>query len=211
MAAFHEVSFPFAVAFGAVGGPERRTEIVSLASGKEERNSPWAYARRRWDVGAGVKTLDDLSTLLAFFEARRGPLYGFRFADPLDHSSALPSGDVSATDQTIGTGDGVTNTFSLVKTYASGGYGVDRPITKPKANTVLVAVDGVTQGEASAFTVDTSTGVVTFAAAPAAGAVITAGFEFETPVRFDTDRLDISLEAFGAGDAPQIPLVEILD
>ena len=205
MSDFHEIRFPFAVAIGAVGGPQRRTEIVTLISGREERNSPWADSLRRWDAGPGVKSLDDLNTLIAFFEARRGRLHGFRFRDPIDNRSCAPSAVPSMLDQLIGTGDGVTTAFQLVKTYASGAESWARTIAKPVEGTVVVAVDGVE----AAVSVDHTTGQVSFAAPPADGAAITAGFAFDCPVRFDTDQLDIALDAVGAGEAPSVPLVEL--
>ncbi len=210
MPAFHEIRFPLALALGAVGGPERRTEIVTLASGREERNSPWAHTRRRWDAGVAIKTLDDLHTLIAFFEARRGALHGFRWRDPIDHASCLPSGTPSAVDQPLGTGDGVTRDFSLIKRYTSGAESVDRPIPKPVAGAVSVANNGQVQTEGVDFTVDATTGTVTFANAPAAGAALTAGYVFDTPVRFDAERLDVSVEAFGAGAVPRAPVIELL-
>ena len=205
MSDFHNIRFPFAVAIGAVGGPQRRTEIVTLISGREERNSPWADSLRRWDAGPGVKSLDDLNTLIAFFEARRGRLHGFRFRDPIDNRSCAPSAVPSMLDQLIGTGDGVTTAFQLVKTYASGAESWARTIAKPVEGTVVVAVDGVE----AAVSIDHTTGQVSFAAPPADGAAITAGFAFDCPVRFDTDQLDIALDAVGAGEAPSVPLVEL--
>lgn len=202
---FHEISFPFALAVGAVGGPQRRTEIVSLVSGREERNAPWAHSRRRWNAAPGIKTKDDLETLLAFFEARRGQLYGFRFRDPLDHASGEL---ISPTDQEIGVGDGVADRFQLVKRYADSAGAYARPISKPVDGSVRLAFDGVEQPD-TAFSVDHSTGEIALPTPPAIGVVISAGYEFEVPVRFDTDRLDISLEAIGAGDVTELPVIEI--
>ena len=135
---FHEVSFPVPLALAASGGPERKTEVVTLASGAEARNALWAGSRRRWDVGSAVTRLDTLQAVVAFFEARGGRLNGFRFRDALDDRSCAPGAAVSATDQEIGTGDGVTDTFQLVKAY--GGYA--RRILKPVAGSVVVAVGG---------------------------------------------------------------------
>lgn len=204
MSQFHDVSFPFPLGFGARGGPSRRTEIVELASGREERNSPHAHARRRYDAGPGVKTLDDLAVLIAFFEARRGQLHAFRFRDPLDHKSCNPSQAPSATDQAIGTGDGVQTVFGLVKRYGDGADAYVRPIAHPVAGSVLAAVDGVP----AAFSVNGS-GQLVFDAAPAPGASVTAGFKFDVPVRFNTAQLDIAVDAFEAGEVPSVPLVEI--
>jgi uncharacterized protein (TIGR02217 family) len=205
---FHEIQFPTAIAFHSSAGPERKTEIVTLGSGFEERNAVWANSRRRYDVGYGVKTLDDLHAVIAFFEARTGRLVGFRFKDFADYKSCAPGETVSPLDQSIGTGDGTATQFQLIKTYTSGPSSWTRIIKKPVAGTVQVAVAGVEQ--TSGLSVDTTTGLVTFASAPASAAAITAGFEFDTPVRFDTDSLSINLSNFVAGEIPSIPLVEIL-
>lgn len=209
VADFHEVSFPVSVALGATGGPERRTEIVAIASGREVRNARWADSHRRYDAGSGVKTLDDLHTVIAFFEERRGRLHGFRFRDRADWKSCAPGATPAATDQRIGTGDGSTKTFALVKRYGSTFAPWDRRIGKPVAGSVLVAVAG-TPLSGGAFTVDAAAGTVTLTTAPAAGAAVTAGFQFDVPVRFDTDALTIDLSGFAAGEIPSIPLVEVL-
>lgn len=206
MSAFHEIRFPFAIGLGASGGPERRTEIVTLLSGREERNSPWANSRRRWDAGPGIASLDDIHTLLAFFEARHGRLHGFRFRDPLDNRSCAPSVQPSPADQVLGTGDGGTAAFQLVKHYASGAQSWTRTIAKPVEGSVRAAIDGVE----TPVTTDHTTGLITFDTPPAPGAAITAGFAFDCPVRFDTDRLDIALDTIGAGAVPHVPLVELI-
>ncbi len=199
---FHEVRLPVRLAFGSTGGVERRTEVVTLASGHERRSTPWAHGRRRYLIGAGLRSLDDMAALTAFFEARRGRLYGFRFRDFADFKSCAPGGVVTATDQMIGTGDGEATAFQLVKDYG----GLGREIRKPVAGSVRLAVDGV---ETQDFAVDSATGAVTLAAAPAPGAVVTAGFEFDTPVRFDADRIEVTLETFEAGRMAAVPLVEV--
>lgn len=199
---FHEIRLPARLAFGSTGGVERRTEVVTLASGFERRSTPWAQGRRRYLIGAGVRSLDDAATLVAFFEGRRGRLHGFRFRDFADFKSCAPSGAVAPTDQPLGVGDGATTTFALAKTYAD----LARPIAKPVAGTVRVAVDGV---ETAAFAVDAASGLVTFDAPPAPGAALTAGFEFDTPVRFDADRVDVTLESFDTGRVVAVPLIEL--
>lgn len=208
MSGFHEVLLPLPFALGASGGPERRVDIVALGSGGETRNTPWAHGRRRYDIGGAVRTLDELHELIAFFEARRGKLHGFRFRDPFDFKSCAPSATPSPLDQVLGAGDGVLTTMQLVKTYGAGAGAYVRPIPKPVAGSVRVAVGGV-ELNAAAFDVDAATGIVGFDAPPASGAAITAGFLFDTPVRFDIDRLDLSLDAFGAGRAIAVPLIEI--
>jgi uncharacterized protein (TIGR02217 family) len=211
MTAFHEILFPLDIALKSAGGPQRRTDVVVLGSGAEERNARWAHSRRRYDAGYGVKTFDALSQVIAFFEERRGRLYGFRWRDRLDHSSAAPDTAVSATDQVIGTGDGLTDTFALVKIYGALYSPYQRPIAKPVAGSVRVAVAGTEAAEGTDFTVDTTAGAVTFLAGhtPASGEAVTAGFLFDVPVRFDTDYLEVDLSAFAAGAIPKIPLVEI--
>jgi uncharacterized protein (TIGR02217 family) len=211
MTAFHEVLFPLDISLKSAGGPLRRTDVVVLGSGAEERNARWAHSRRRYDAGYGVKTFDALSQVIAFFEERRGRLYGFRWRDRLDHSSAAPDAAIAATDQTIGTGDGASNTFQLSKTYGALYSPYQRPVAKPVAGSVRVAVAGSEATEGTDFTVDSATGLVTFLAGhvPAVGAAVSAGFMFDVPVRFDTDYLEVDLSAFAAGAIPKIPLVEI--
>ncbi len=205
--AFNEVRFPDDISRNARGGPERRTQIVELASGDEERNASWANSRRRYDAAYGIRRVDDLAAVVAFFEARNGRLYGFRWKDWADYKSCLPSQTPAATDQNIGTGDGAKTAFQLTKTYASGSQSWTRTITKPVAGTVTVAIGGTVQS--SGWSVDTTTGLITFTTAPANGAAITAGFEFDVPVRFDTDQLDVTLDIERLGSITSIPLIEI--
>jgi len=205
--AFHEVRFPDNISRGARGGPERRTQIVELASGVEERNASWANSRRRYDVAYGIRRADDLAAVVAFFEARNGRLHGFRFKDWADFKSCLPSQTVGPSDQTIGTGNGSATQFQLTKRYASGAQSWTRAITKPVAGTVTIALNGTPQ--ASGWSVSSATGLVTFTTAPAAGVAITAGFEFDVPVRFDTDALDVTLDLERLGSITSIPLLEI--
>ena len=207
--AFHEIRFPTNLSFGSVGGPQRRTEIVTLANGFEERNTPWAHSRRRYDAGLGLRSLNDLETLIAFFEARAGQLHGFRWKDWSDHRSCSPLATPGPLDQAIGTGDGITIVFQLQKTYVSGLQSYARPIRKPVAGTVLVAVSEDPKIEGQEFTVNWETGEVTFTLPPELGTRVSAGFEFDVPVRFDADRIQTSVASFQAGDAPEVPVVEI--
>ena len=205
--AFHEVRFPDNISRGARGGPERRTQIVEVASGDEERNASWANSRRRYDVAYGIRRADDLAAVVAFFEARNGRLHGFRYKDWADYKSALPSQAISPTDQQIGTGTGSLQTFQLAKRYTSGAQTWIRTIAKPVAGTVRVALGMVEQ--LSGWTVDSTTGVITFTTAPANGVIIRAGFEFDVPVRFDSDTLDVTLDFERLGSITSIPLLEI--
>lgn len=198
MTGFHEVRFPEGIARGATGGPGYDTTIVSTVAGYERRNANWAQARGRWDVGSGLKRREDLLTLIAFFRARQGRAFGFRFKDWTDFT---------ATNVTLGSGDGAKKVFQLVKRYASGGVEVVRSVTKPVIGSLMVYRDGVVVG--AGVSLDSASGLVTFGTAPAPGAAISATFEFDVPVRFDTDQMGVSLDAYDRGSWPEIPIVEI--
>lgn len=206
---FHDVRFPASLSFGALGGPERRTEIVTLANGFEERNTPWAHARRRYDAGCGLRSLDDVETLIAFFEARQGQLIGFRWKDWSDYLSCKPSCAVEASDQLIAIGDETTRVFQLTKSYRSGTATYRRPITKPVPGSVRVALGGDLVQPGVDYDIDDNSGVLTFATAPDTGAEVRAGFEFDVPVRFDTDAIMTSVSSFQAGEVPNVPVVEV--
>lgn len=206
---FHEVRFPATLSFGSAGGPERRTEIVSLTNGFEERNTPWAHSRRRYDAGMGVRSLDDLAKLVAFFEARHGQLYGFRWKDWTDFKSCVPSDVPAETDQLIGTGDGVTRVFQLHKTYRSGRHSYLRPVSKPVRGTVSVALSGDLKLAGADYELDVTRGEIAFVDPPPIGDAVTAGYEFDVPVRFDADRIETSVASFAAGEVPSLPVVEV--
>lgn len=208
--AFHEVRFPAGISLGASGGPERRTEIVVLGSGAEERNSRWADSKRGYNAGYGIKGIDDLHAVIAFFEERRGRLHGFRWRDWSDYKSCAPAAIPSATDQALGTGDGDEAAFQLVKSYGTGFAPWTRTILKPVTGSVVVAVDGDV-ADPGHYAVNTTTGIITFTVEhiPASEEAVTAGFEFDVPVRFDTDQLEINLSQIEAGSIPHIPIVEI--
>ncbi|EJN01418.1 DUF2460 domain-containing protein [Phyllobacterium sp. YR531] len=205
MTGFHDVRFPAAVSFGATGGPEWRNEIVPLTSGFEQRNARWSQSRRHYDAGTGLRSLADLEEVMAFFEACRGSLHAFRFRDPFDHLSCKTGQKVAATDQLLGHGDGRGAVFQLVKHYGDHA----RPITKVES--ARIAVAGVEQREGVDFIIEMITGKVVFQPGkiPRQDAKVTAGFRFDVPARFDTDRLMINLKSFNAGDIPSIPIIEV--
>ncbi|MGR3492461.1 MAG: phage distal tail protein, Rcc01695 family [Shimia sp.] len=207
--AFHDVQFPTNLSLGATGGPERRTEIVTLANGHEERNTPWAHSRRRYDAGMAMSSLDDLERVIAFYEARQGQMHGFRWKDWADYRSARASEDLSPFDQLIAVGDDETKVFPLLKVYRSGDQSYARPITKPVFGTVQIAVGETPQVEGIDYSVDYATGLITFETAPDSQGEITAGYEFDVPVRFDTNTIQVSVSAFKAGQVPSIPVVEV--
>jgi uncharacterized protein (TIGR02217 family) len=206
---FHDIRFHTDISYGAQGGPERRTDIVRLSNGHEERNSPWEHSRRRYDAGLGLRSLDDVARVLAFFEARRGPLHAFRWKDWADFKSCLPSQAITPLDQRLGIGDGTTRTFALVKAYISGDQTYLRPITRPVVNMVTVAIGHDPKLPGDDYTIDHATGLITFHAAPLLGALVSAGFEFDVPVRFDSDQLQVSMATFEAGEIPEVPVIEV--
>ena len=204
MTEFHDVRFPISLAFGASGGPEFITQITQFSSGQEYRNAPHALPRRKYDAIAEVKSQEQLSEIIRFFISRKGRLHSFRFFDPFDNKSCSIERTPSMLDQTIAQGDGVTTEFQLVKDYD----GLKRPITKPLENSVLIAIDGQSVSPPD-IAIDYLTGIISFDFPPNSGAVLTAGFSFDTMVRFDTDFLDMTLEDFGAGQMRSLPMVEL--
>jgi uncharacterized protein (TIGR02217 family) len=205
-----DVVFPVHISWGTLGGPDWRVDIVEKASGFEERNSPWAAPLRSYDARWGVRTHDELYDILKLYHVAGGRLRGFRLKDWTDYRSGPPLQAPTALDQTIGTGDGTTAAFQLQKAYTAGASSFTRTIVKPVAGTVKVAVAAVEKTEGAHFTVDHSTGIVTFTGGniPAMGAAVTAGFEFHVPVRFDA-RLDQIAIRGPIGDIPSIPLKEL--
>ena len=212
LSSFHDVLFPLAVSFGATGGPERRNEIVSLTSGREKRNARQSQSRHYYDAGTGLRSLDDLHEVLAFFEARRGSLHAFRFRDPFDMKSCRPQDEPAPQDQVLGIGDGTTSRFALVKVYGDGEEAHRRFIARPVDGSLRVAINGEEKSPPGDYAFDVATGEIVFDAGsiPADGATVTAGYEFDVPVRFDTERLSVSLKGFKAGQIPSIPLIEVL-
>jgi len=204
---FHDVRFPDDISFGSSGGPEFSTSIVTSSAGFEQRNSEWSQARAKYNVAYGVRTDAQLSALIAFFRARMGKAFAFRFKDWADYQSAPIGSSITALDQVLGTGNGNTRTFTFLKAYTSGGYSLVRPMTHLVADTVRLSLQGTEVS--SGFVLDTLAGTVTFDAAPATGVIVRAGFAFDVPVRFDTDYLATSLDSYGVGSALDVPVVEV--
>lgn len=210
MNAFDDVRYPLPLGLDTKITPEFSTNVITTASGFERRNSLWGNARLRFDVGPGIRSEQDLGILLAFFRARRGPARGFRLGDPTDFSSNGMVGTPTPLDQVIGAGDGVTTSFALAKTYGEADMAATdrqtRRITRPRGGSVLISVAGVAM--ASGWMVQAG-GVIAFTTPPAPGAVIRAGFLFDVPVRFEQDQLEINGFSFLAGEAPNVPVLEI--
>lgn len=205
MQPFDDVLYPLSLGRDAGVSPEFSTTVAITASGHERRNSLWSDARLRFDVGPGVRSDAELGTLISFFRARRGAARGFRLPDPFDFSSNAMTGTPTMLDQKIGVGDGLTASFQLVKNYGEGNEPQIRPITRPRADTLTISVDGLA---AANWSLDPG-GMVVLDTAPADGAVIRAGFLFDVPVRFAEDRLDVTGANFAAGEAPSVPLIEV--
>ncbi len=204
---FDEVRLPLRVRYGASGGPQFATEIVTVQGGYERRNQRWQQARRRYDARTGVTSASEAAILIAFFHARAGRARGFRLKDWADFSSAADGvSEAALTDQIIGTGDGATVSFQLIKTYGEGEAAHRREIRKPVAGSVAVGVNGFAYE--TGWSVDATNGLVTFAQAPASGAAITAGFLFDVPVRFDTDRLNVTAQDAHLAEG-EVPLIEV--
>jgi uncharacterized protein (TIGR02217 family) len=196
---FVEVQFPPDISYGSSGGPTFSTDVIEAFSGFEQRNINWSAARARYNVAHGVKTQAQLDELISFFRARQGKAIGFRFKDWTDYQ---------AVGQNIGTGNASQTIFPLIKKYTSGGVTVTRTIKKPTNNgTLKIYLNAVLQS--SGYTVNYATGEITFSTAPGSGVVVTADFEFDVPVRFDTDQLDAAIDDFGTRSWSDIPLVEL--
>lgn len=191
---FQEVQFPSDIAFGSSGGPEFFTSIISTYGGFEQRNVNWSQARARYNVLHAIKNQAQIDELIIFFRKMRGKAYAFRFKD---------WADFLATAQEIGVGDGAHKNFQLVKNYDSS----SRIISKPVSGSVTVYIDGVEQ--TSGVAVDSTSGIVSFVTAPAVDEVITADFEFDVPVRFDTDYLPVTFDSAGLNSIRDIQLIEV--
>lgn len=204
--AFHEIQFPTSISRGSSGGPTRLTDIVELRGGGEERNSVWANSRRKYEAGFGMRSMDDLHAVLAFFESRKGRLHGFRWKDWSDYKSGLPNKPVSPLDQTLGVGNGSLREFQLQKIYGDAYGSWTRLIKKPVSGTIRAALDGA---ETSAFSLNSTTGLLTLEEPPANGVRVTAGFEFDVPVRFLNDSISVNVEVYLTGEIPDISVIEI--
>ena len=196
--AFLEILFPTDINFSSVGGPGFSTDIFIGSGGVESSNQNWTRPVERWNVVYGAKPQDDLKTLLQFFMVCQGKAHGFRFKNYVDFEVVTPI--------PIGTGTGALTTFQLSKRYTFGGQNYDRKISKPVSGTTTIYLNGVLQG--SGWTIDITTGIVTFSVAPGAGVVVSAAFQFDVPMRFDTDVIAITLSTYKVMSTT-VPLVEL--
>ena len=198
--------FPDAISYGSAGGPTWNTNIVITDSGAEIRNQRWSYPRHEYDVAYGVKDIGDLEDLLKFFHVVAGQAIGFRYKDHLDYKSCDIDGTVNSSDCIISTSM-TSSVLQLYKTYVQGSYTRSRKILKPVIGTVLVSINGSALTTAE-FSVDSTLGTITVLGAYSTGTVAKAGFEFDVPVRFNTDTLSVNMEDYKVG-AAQCPLIEL--
>lgn len=197
---FVEIRFPEDISYGSSGGPSFSTDIVINHSGYENRNSNWSNPLAAYNVIHAVKTQVQLDEIIHFFRARKGRAVGFRFKDWSDYQA---SGSV------LGQGDGSITDFQLVKNYSNGGITVQRAIKKPVESSYSIFINSVLQNDTTDYTLDLTTGIISFMVPPSNGAIISADFEFDVPVRFDTDRISVSLDNYGIHSIETLPLVEI--
>lgn len=190
-------SFPLALAYGATGGPVYSTDLVQRASGLEARNQNWRQPRCQWDVGSQHRTPAEVDELVQFFHAvAQGMTHSFRFRDFTDDTFA----------NAIGTGDGTTTTFQLVKVYTYGAQQTTRMIGKPMAGSLHMYVAGVAVEE---YDPDFTTGQVTFWTPPGPGAEVSARGMFEVPTRFNQNVLPLTRVARDAYSLERVELVEV--
>ena len=210
---FHEVQFPPAISYGSSGGPGFNTAVLETDGGQEQRIARLSQPRHRYNVAYGIKTYADLLTLKEFYIARLGPASGFRYKDWLDFTTASDHrSSPSVIDVVLGVGDGTTSQFQLIKKYTSGPTTVTRTLEKPVSGTTVVSLDDALQE--SGWSVNTTTGLITFDNPVASDVVVKAGCVFDVPVRFGLeidDVLNESLDFFDAGSLAEIPLVELVN
>lgn len=203
--AFHDVQLPADVERGATGGPRFNTTVLGLSSGYERRNANWELVRGQWDIGYGLDSKANLDAVKAHFYTCLGKLHSFRFKDWTDYEIGS-----SGSPQTIGTGDGVHAQFQIYKRYTSGAYMYSRAITRPVASGFQVYLDGVLKTITTHYTLNASTGVITFVSVPTMGQVVAVVGEFDVPVRFDIDDLSLKADGWdGSYSIPGITLVEV--
>lgn len=205
MPSFHEVRLPEDIERGSSGGPRFNTTVMTLASGHEKRNVNWSRSRGRWDVGYGIQYIGDLETVIEFFYARQGRGYGFRFKDWSDYKIGEVGTPHNFTTTSAGIGAGP---YQVYKVYTSGSTTFSRKIIKLVSGTISVYLNGVVVNPAD-YVTDLNAGTITFDSAPANGQNLGIICEFDVPVRFDTDELNVSMEVFNAGTVPSIPIIEL--
>ena len=213
--------FPTGISLNSMGGPQYNTEVVVMNSGHEQRNQIWTYPLHKYEIGYGIKDDYDLDVVRDHFHLASGRLHSFNYVDRSDSTSATIATAITDTDQflvqttdnTQRVGDGVETTFQIVKEY----YSTDSPqlvkqrlISKIQPGTAIVSLDSVSVpfGGSPSWTIDETTGIITFATAPGNNVVPKCGYEFYVPVRFDIDYFPATRIEPGFERVP-ITLVEV--
>lgn len=208
MATFLETPrFPDDIAYGSRGGPMYNTSIFTGSSGLEKRNINWQFPKHRYDVGYGARDTDKLYTLIEYFHSVLGPGIGFRYKDFGDYKSCRVTETPTGNDQPVAAIDGSTTIYQLIKQYKTGLLAQNRIIQKPIPDTVIVTVGGVVQEEPADYTLDTSTGIITFVNSQSPSSIRWGGL-FDVPCRFEDDSLPIAYDDFEHGNI-QVPIMEI--
>lgn len=202
--AFVNERMPDSIERGAKGGPGFLTTVLELSSGFEHRNQEWERARQAWDIGYGMQNKEDYTTILDFFMVCAGRAHGFRFKDWTDY-------EIGTVDdpQVLGASTGTSVRFQAIRVYSVGTYSFVRKITRLVEGTVSVYDNGVLKTEGSDYTVDYDTGGIVFGTSPPMGHIISIVAEFDVPVRFDTDVLNIEVTWEEAAEVPQIVIKEL--
>lgn len=195
---FLEIRFPESISFNSSSILEFNTTIVKSKNGYEQRNINWNSNKMKFNIINGIKTKTELDELITFFRNVRGAGYGFRFKDFTDYIGE---------NQYLGVGDGETKEFQLIKSYrVSDNIVYYRKITKPVISTVRVFINDI---ESKDFNIDLTTGLITLNTVPEIDSIIKANFEFDVPVRFENDIMEITMNSINSGNIKDITLIEI--
>jgi uncharacterized protein (TIGR02217 family) len=205
---FRNARLPVEVEQGAQGGPVYSTTVLMAASGDEQRIPNWDECRGEWDIGYGINSKTLLDLVQAHHRAVMGKLDSFRFKDWSDFQ-ASPAG----TPHQFGTGTGSATTFQLTKTYSI--YDASsvlvasyvRNIKLPISSTLTIYVNNVATGAYSL----TTGGLIVFSSPPGNGLSLKWLGEFDCVVRFDLDKINVSMAAVDYGTVRGIRVIEVLD
>ena len=211
--AFDDVSFPNDIARGAIGGPSFNSQVCKSVGGFRQSNARWSAPLRTWDVGHEIYSITKLESLMAFHLARQGRVIAFRFRDWSDYYVGMSYSDPQNINlqytsyQQFATGDGATKIFQLTRAYVDPIRTTYRNITRPVSGSVKIYLNGVNQ--ASGWSVDTTTGLVTFVTAPGIGVAIQWAGMFDVPCCFGSDKMAFTHEMVRKGEMTSIVIEEV--
>lgn len=189
----------------AVFSKARRIVVITSRNGHEHRNELWEGAKREYLIAFGTRDIGLIQQLSAFHERVGGQRDGFRLKDWFDHtSSADPTIPITDADQTLepildDPASGTAHRWQIVKRYGS----VIREITKPVDGTVRI------RGHSTGFAINHLTGIITFDNPIPISPAPTCGFEFDVPVRFADDALDVEIGYIENAAVPEVTLIEL--